>query len=184
MIGAFNLAIGLHGALYTWGKTKTTGDANMHPTPELGLQGTPSIIHCASLLTSRKGWKTNRMSCGSATLVAQADQQTVAWGMGPQGQLGFGSGRKSSAKPDIISKLDGIQINAIGCTALHTLFLTQQSVKTDALPTYTYQQLEEQHETPNPTAKPTKATTKSTAQKGKKRPAPPAKPKPTKKPKT
>jgi len=145
----------------------------MYPIPERELQG----------------WKTNLISCGNTTLLVQADAQTIAWGMGPLGQLGFGAGRKSSAKADIVRALDGITIRAIGCCATHTFFLAVQSPKTNALPAYLPSadpdEEEESSEEPKPkkgAAK--KATTKAATTKKRAAPAPANTKKPTKKSKT
>jgi len=116
----FNLAVGSNDVLYTWGKTKASGDSMMYPTLEKGLEG----------------WKIGKMSCGFASLIVIGDtNKTIGWGNCTTGELGFGENQKSSSQPKVIDPLNEIKVIEIACGYSHTLFLVEISDKTKKLKT-------------------------------------------------
>jgi hypothetical protein len=47
----------------------------------------------------------------------------IAWGGGRNGELGYGSTKKSSANPDVVAPLTGLPVAAVSAGAGHSVFL-------------------------------------------------------------
>lgn len=99
------------GHVYYWGKHKSAGEATMRPKVVEALANNGHVVnHCAA---------------GAQTVICCTNSaQTVAWGQGPHGELGFGA-KKSSSKPDFVASLDGQQIMGLAAGYGHTLYLVQ-----------------------------------------------------------
>jgi hypothetical protein len=56
------------GAVYLFGQTKRTGEANMYPKPIQDLTG----------------WSVRSVGCGFTSIVMAADDSVIAWGPSPK----------------------------------------------------------------------------------------------------
>jgi len=114
-----SLLVSNNGHVYYWGKHRSVGEAQMKPTLVDVLANNQHVVrHC---------------DAGGQTVVCCTQgAQTVAWGQGPHGELGLGTGQKSSAKPTFIDALDGCLVSDLACGYGHTLFLAQNDDKQDA----------------------------------------------------
>lgn len=107
---SFSLAINELGAVYLFGQTKRTGEANMYPKPIQDLTG----------------WSVRSVGCGFTSIVMAADDSVIAWGPSPTyGELGFGELHKSSTTPMEVKALEGIYILQVSCGLGHTLLLAR-----------------------------------------------------------
>jgi alpha-tubulin suppressor-like RCC1 family protein len=89
------------GHVYYWGKHRSVGEAVMRPNILAELANNSHIAQ--------------HVGAGNQTVVISTKNAvTVAWGMGPHGELGFGD-KKSSARPDFVSKLDKCRIQDLAC---------------------------------------------------------------------
>lgn len=96
------------GHVYYCGRHRSVGEAVMRPTLLEALANNGHVV--------------THIAAGSATVVCStANAVTVSWGMGPHGELGYGE-KKSSAKPDFISKLDSCRVRDLACGQGITLF--------------------------------------------------------------
>lgn len=72
------------GALFMFGLTKRTGEANMYPKPVQDLAG----------------WDIHHFAAGYTSIMIAADDSVIAWGASPTyGELGLGDITKSSSVP-------------------------------------------------------------------------------------
>eukprot|EP00898_Chlorokybus_atmophyticus_P004937 jgi/Chlat1/5444/Chrsp36S05415 len=102
--------------LFMWGLWKA-GDASMYPKlPFMDLSG----------------WNLRSMSCSKALYVS-AEKSTISWGQGVvYGELGFGEGgKKSSARPEKITALEGMLTLKVAAGAGHALFLVDRTDNPD-----------------------------------------------------
>jgi len=89
------------GHLYYFGKHRSVGEAVMRPQVLAELANNGHVVTNAS--------------AGNQTVVCSTKNGvTVAWGQGPHGELGL-EGKKSSAKPQFVSKLDKCRIQSLAC---------------------------------------------------------------------
>ncbi|KAF6255653.1 RCC1/BLIP-II [Scenedesmus sp. NREL 46B-D3] len=96
--------------LYAWGKLKVSGDSTTHPMP----------------LEDLSGWNLRSLSCGPGTYAVAADSSVITWGAATNGELGYGpQGKKSSARPDKCTALEGMHTHQVACGVGFTLFLTE-----------------------------------------------------------
>lgn len=80
----YSLAVTEHGALFLFGQTKRTGEANMYPKPVQDLAG----------------WDIHHIGTSFTSIVIAADDTVIAWGASPTyGELGLGEFQKSSTTP-------------------------------------------------------------------------------------
>jgi alpha-tubulin suppressor-like RCC1 family protein len=105
------------GHVYYWGKHRSVGEAVMRPQLLAELANNSHVAdHVAS---------------GNQTVViCTRNAVTVAWGMGPHGELGFGD-KKSSARPDFVSTLDKCRIQDMACGYGTTYYVIKQEDKDD-----------------------------------------------------
>jgi alpha-tubulin suppressor-like RCC1 family protein len=106
------------GHVYYWGKHRSVGEAVMRPQllAELANNG-----HVASYVAA-----------GAQTVVISTQNAvTVAWGQGPHGELGLDDGKKSSAKPVFVTKLDRCRIQDLACGYGTTYYLVKSEDKDD-----------------------------------------------------
>lgn len=86
---SYSLAVSDFGALYLFGQTKRTGEANMYPKPVQDLAG----------------WDIHQLAAGNTSIIVAADDTVIAWGASPTyGELGFGEFTKSSTTPKEVRK--------------------------------------------------------------------------------
>ncbi|XP_037299924.1 protein RCC2 homolog isoform X1 [Manduca sexta] len=115
--GTYSLAVNDYGALFMFGQTKRTGEANMYPKPVHDLTG----------------WNIKSVGVSNTSIVIAADDSLIAWGVSPTyGELGMGEINKSSAKPKEVSRMDGLNISQVTMGYSHTLLLcddTSEEVK-------------------------------------------------------
>uniref|UniRef100_A0A0B6ZY47 Protein RCC2 homolog n=1 Tax=Arion vulgaris TaxID=1028688 RepID=A0A0B6ZY47_9EUPU len=113
----YSLGANEHGALYIWGQTKTSGEANMYP----------------KLVQDLCGWKVRSIGTSNKSIVVAADESVVSWGPSPCfGELGYGEGGiKSSTVPKEVKPLDGIYIYHVSCGFSHTLFIARNDTEDD-----------------------------------------------------
>lgn len=70
--GGTNSVCSTSGAVYLFGLTKRTGEANMYPKP----------------LQDLSGWNVRSVGCSVTSIVVAADESVIAWGPSPtQGEL-------------------------------------------------------------------------------------------------
>ena len=68
-------------------------------------------------------------AAGFQSVVCATDiGNTVAWGQGPNGELGL-KDQKSSSKPAFVEALSGIPMMQVACGYGHTLFIAQDEDK-------------------------------------------------------
>ncbi|PSN33959.1 Protein RCC2 [Blattella germanica] len=115
------------GAVYLFGQTKRTGEANMYPKPIQDLTG----------------WAVRSVGCSFTSIVMAADDSVIAWGPSPTyGELGFGELHKSSTTPMEVKALEGIYVHQVACGLGHTLYIArdqteQERAKLMKLPEFT-----------------------------------------------
>ncbi|KAJ2954112.1 hypothetical protein O0L34_g2334 [Tuta absoluta] len=108
----FSLAVNEHGALFMFGQTKRTGEANMYPKPVQDLHG----------------WNIRSVGCSNTSIVIAADDSLVAWGVSPTyGELGTGEINKSSARPKEVTKMEGLSISQVAMGYSHSLLLSDDA---------------------------------------------------------
>ncbi|CAG9781714.1 unnamed protein product [Diatraea saccharalis] len=109
----YSLAVNEHRALFLFGQTKRTGEANMYPKPVQDLS------------------------------VIAADDTLIAWGVSPTyGELGTGEITKSSARPKEVTRMEGVLVTQVAMGYSHTLLLADDTdqptrQKLDTMPTFT-----------------------------------------------
>jgi alpha-tubulin suppressor-like RCC1 family protein len=98
------------GHVYYWGKHRSVGEAVMRPQIVDALANNQHhVTHCAA---------------GGATVICcTVLAQTVAWGQGPHGELGFGTSKKSSSKPDFVDALHGCRVLDLAAGYGHTVYV-------------------------------------------------------------
>lgn len=107
----YSLAITDFGALFMFGQTKRTGEANMYPKPIQDLAG----------------WDIHHAAAGFTSVIVAADETVIAWGASPTyGELGFGELTKSSTIPKEVSKLAGVKVLSLSMGMSHTLLIAQE----------------------------------------------------------
>lgn len=113
-------AVASTGALFFWGRTKSTGEATMYPRP----------------VTDLRGWKVRALAAGHTSTVVAADRSVVAWGPSPTyGELGYGpEGPKSSTVPKIVEDLEGAAIVACAATYAGCVLVASDAPPADAHP--------------------------------------------------
>ncbi|CAH2103711.1 unnamed protein product [Euphydryas editha] len=122
----YSLAVNELGALFMFGQTKRTGEANMYPKPVQDLTG----------------WNIRSVGTSNTSIVIAADDSLIAWGVSPTyGELGTGDINKSTARPKEVSRMDGLNITQVAMGYSHTLLLSDDSseeVKTKlaSMPTF------------------------------------------------
>lgn len=96
---------------YYFGKHKVAGEATMHPT----------ILD----FMANNGHKISHLGAGNMhVVISTSEGQTVSYGMGGYGELGYGKdGARSSAQPKFIDSLNGIQVLDLACGYGHTAFI-------------------------------------------------------------
>lgn len=105
------------GHVYYWGKHRQVGEAVMRPTllAELANNG-----HIAE-----------HVAAGNQTVVVSTKNAvTVAWGMGPHGELGLPD-KKSSSKPVFVPKLDKCRMQSVACGYGTTYYIVKKEDKDD-----------------------------------------------------
>lgn len=109
----FSMAINDIGALFLFGQTKRTGEANMYPKPVQDLSG----------------WNVRSVGTSNTSIVIAADDSIIVWGVSPTyGELGIGDITKSTAKPKEVNRLEGINVTHVTMGFSHTLLLCDDSV--------------------------------------------------------
>lgn len=115
------------GQLFAWGKLKVSGDNLMYPTVYLELAG----------------WNLRSLSCGSTTFgcsaTAGGEKSVITWGhTNGYSELGYGEGgKKSSANPDKLMALEGVECYQVAMAAGHSLFLVDpENEKVKGAPVY------------------------------------------------
>lgn len=106
------------GALYAWGKLKVSGDNTMYPRPFEGLTG----------------WNIKDIACGAQHYVVSAhymgEHSAISWGHATGGELAYGpGGKKSSAQPDKVPALEGMDTIAVAAGQAHSLFLVDSAAE-------------------------------------------------------
>mmetsp|Transcript_22279 Transcript_22279/g.46302 ORF Transcript_22279/g.46302 Transcript_22279/m.46302 type:complete len:595 (+) Transcript_22279:31-1815(+) len=129
---------------YYWGKHKTGGEAAMVPMILDFLANNKHVI--------------GSFGCGNAHVtLATTEGQTVTYGQGPHGELGFGpDGAKSSAQPKFIDSLDDVDVLQVGCGYGHTAFVVKEGKAQKKLDVFEGDDEEEEEETPSKKQKTTK----------------------------
>ncbi|XP_060578090.1 protein RCC2-like [Ruditapes philippinarum] len=124
----FTLGLNEYGALYLWGMTKLTGEANMYP----------------KLVQDLSGWRVRSIGCCYKSIVIAADNSVVSWGASPTyGELGYGENKaKSSTVPQEVKTIDGVYVHNVAGGYGHALFIAQNDSEEDMkslnkLPVYT-----------------------------------------------
>ncbi|XP_059055129.1 protein RCC2 homolog [Achroia grisella] len=108
----YSLAVNENGALFMFGQTKRTGEANMYPKPVQDLSG----------------WNIRSVGTSNTSVVLEADDSLIAWGVSPTyGELGTGEIAKSTARPKEVSRMDGMKITQVTMGFSHTLLLADDS---------------------------------------------------------
>eukprot|EP00814_Leptocylindrus_danicus_P000124 CAMPEP_0116023330 /NCGR_PEP_ID=MMETSP0321-20121206/11530_1 /TAXON_ID=163516 /ORGANISM="Leptocylindrus danicus var. danicus, Strain B650" /LENGTH=617 /DNA_ID=CAMNT_0003494595 /DNA_START=61 /DNA_END=1914 /DNA_ORIENTATION=- len=106
------------GHVYYWGKHRSVGDATMYPTLVDVLANNSHVV--------------STCSAGGQTVVCSTEHgQTVSWGMGPYGELGYGDGPKSSSKPKFMDALDKVIVNQVCAGYGQTLFVLKDDTDED-----------------------------------------------------
>ena len=95
------------GAMFSWGKLKTSGDSQTHPL----------------MMEDLCGWNVRAIACGASTYAVAADNSTITWGAASNGELGYGAGKKTSANPGKCQALEGLTTQAVAAGVGLTLFL-------------------------------------------------------------
>ncbi|XP_039763322.1 protein RCC2 homolog [Pararge aegeria] len=108
----YSLAVNELGALFMFGQTKRTGEANMYPKPVQDLTG----------------WNIRSVGTSNTSIVIAADDSLIAWGVSPTyGELGTGDINKSTARPREVSSMEGLNITQVAMGFSHTLLLCNDS---------------------------------------------------------
>ncbi|XP_049886487.1 protein RCC2-like [Pectinophora gossypiella] len=95
-------------ALFLFGQTKRTGEANMYPKPVQDLHG----------------WNIRSIGCSNTSIVIAADDSVIAWGVSPTyGELGTGEINKSTARPKEVTKMEGLNVTHVAMGYSHSLLL-------------------------------------------------------------
>ncbi|XP_044267022.1 protein RCC2 homolog [Tribolium madens] len=106
----YSLAVTEFGALFMFGQTKRTGEANMYPKPIQDLSG----------------WTINHVAAGNTSIIVSADESVISWGSTPTfGELGLGEITKSSSTPKEVTKLTGVKVLGLSMGFGHTLLIAQ-----------------------------------------------------------
>lgn len=101
---------------YFWGVTKKSGESSMYPRPLADLQG----------------WEVHAAACGQTSTVVAAENSVISWGPSPTyGELGYGSGPKSSTKPKIMDAVEGLEVKQVGVGLAFSVMLV--NVKGDEM---------------------------------------------------
>jgi alpha-tubulin suppressor-like RCC1 family protein len=80
----YSLAVTDFGALFMFGQSKRSGEANMYPKPIQDLSG----------------WSITHVAAGNTSIIVSADESVISWGSAPTfGELGLGDFTKSSTNP-------------------------------------------------------------------------------------
>mmetsp|Transcript_89355 Transcript_89355/g.238980 ORF Transcript_89355/g.238980 Transcript_89355/m.238980 type:complete len:233 (+) Transcript_89355:735-1433(+) len=97
------------------------------------------------------GWRVRSLSFGNESFLIASDANkeprrpwvegcesvphVISWGGGKCGELAYGTTKKSSANPDVVTPLTGLQVTAVAAGASHSVFLLAADQAVDALPT-------------------------------------------------
>lgn len=104
----YSLAVTDFGALFMFGQTKRTGEANMYPKPVQDLAG----------------WNINAIATGQTSIMISADDSMIAWGASPTyGELGLGEFNRSSATPKEVNSFSEIKVLGLAMGLTHTLVI-------------------------------------------------------------
>ena len=110
------------GQLYFWGKTKVNGDNAMYPRPFMELSGWLPLSFCA----------------GATTFACVTESSTITWGHAAHGELGYGpEGKKSSANPEKVGRLEGMRVLTASAGVGHMLLLAAPGEQLAKLPVWT-----------------------------------------------
>ena len=111
-----------NGHVYYWGKHRSVGEATMRPALVDALANNGHVV--------------SQIGAGGQTVVCCTQHaQTVAWGQGTYGELGFGQDKKSSSKPSFVPGLEGCTVTSLACGYGTTLFVVRDDPKVmDQLP--------------------------------------------------
>ncbi|CAK9109956.1 Protein RCC2, partial [Durusdinium trenchii] len=111
-------------ALYMFGITKRTGEANMYPVQ----------------VDQVSGWRVRSISCGKSSVNVASDRSLIAWGPSPTfGELGYGEDEpKSSTVSREVAALKGSLVLQVASGQAHSLAIVDTSdekskAKLDAL---------------------------------------------------
>lgn len=108
-----SMIITTEGHVYYWGKHRSVGEATMRPTVMDFLANNGHVVQ----------------SCGGSlgTVVCSTKNgNTVSWGQGPNGELGYGiEGGKSSSKPKFVEGLDKCLVTRVACGYGHACFIVR-----------------------------------------------------------
>ncbi|KAK3239804.1 hypothetical protein CYMTET_50294 [Cymbomonas tetramitiformis] len=104
------------GMTYFWGRTKSTGEANMYPKPVYDLNG----------------WNVRSISCGNTSTICAADEAIITWGSSPTyGELGYGDpdtgAPKSSTVPKLVDVLQGVIAHTVSAGYAHTAIIASRT---------------------------------------------------------
>jgi alpha-tubulin suppressor-like RCC1 family protein len=103
-----------NGHVYYWGKHRSVGEATSRPTLVDALANNGHVV--------------SQIGAGGQTVFCCTDNgQTVSYGNGSYGELGFGTEKKSSAKPSFVTSLDGCHITSLACGYGMTLFVARDN---------------------------------------------------------
>jgi len=115
--GQFNVAVAeIPGLCHMWGAYTPGKEANMYPKQIYDLSGWK--VRCVAANT--KGW-----------MVAADDAVIAAMPSPCYGELGMGTGKKSSAKPTIIDTLENIYVVKLGAGPAHSLIICRNTSDKD-----------------------------------------------------
>ncbi|GMI27110.1 hypothetical protein TeGR_g7888 [Tetraparma gracilis] len=106
-----------NGQAYMWGKFRSVGEATMQP----------ALID----FLANNGHEVAGLAAGNSTVIlATAEGQTVSYGQGPYGELGYGvDGAKSSSAPQFIESINGVKVMDVAAGYGHTLFVLSDEGK-------------------------------------------------------
>jgi alpha-tubulin suppressor-like RCC1 family protein len=106
----YSLAVTDFGALFMFGQSKRSGEANMYPKPIQDLSG----------------WSITHVAAGNTSIIVSADESVISWGSAPTfGELGLGDFTKSSTNPKEVSRLAGVKVLGLSMGYGHTLLIAQ-----------------------------------------------------------
>mmetsp|Transcript_7313 Transcript_7313/g.9125 ORF Transcript_7313/g.9125 Transcript_7313/m.9125 type:complete len:636 (-) Transcript_7313:231-2138(-) len=99
------------GHCFYWGRFRSAGEATMRP----------AVIEALA----NNGHEVKSLSAGAGMVMfGTANGNTISWGQGPHGELGYGKGgKKSSAKPQFLGGIDKCLTMQIACGYGHALML-------------------------------------------------------------
>ena len=79
---------------------------------------------------ANNGHVVSHIGAGGQTVVCCTQHaQTVGWGQGTYGELGFGMDKKSSSKPSFVAGLEGCHVTSVACGYGITLFVVRDGAE-------------------------------------------------------